>query len=56
MSVAGDKDILVPGEWHPDDFQAFQRRLVSDCKLILDAMRASSIDEANSLWKRAFGE
>jgi len=26
-SVAGDKDILFSNEWHPDDFEAFQRRL-----------------------------
>ncbi|GLD02266.1 hypothetical protein Mkiyose1088_41320 [Mycobacterium kiyosense] len=56
MSVAGDKDILVPAEWAPDDFEAFQRRLKSDTTYVLDAIRADSQAEADRLWKLAFGD
>lgn len=56
MSVAGDKDVLVPAEWAPDDFEAFQRRLKSDTAYVLDAIRADSQAEADRLWKLAFGD
>jgi hypothetical protein len=56
MSVAGDKDILTPSEWDPDAFNNFQARLGSDVRLVLDAMQASTIAEADRLWKLAFGE
>lgn len=55
-SVAGDKDILVPDEWHPDDFVAFQAKLLRDTDFVIRAMNASSQAEADRLWKLAFGE
>ena len=55
-SVAGDKDILVSNEWHPDDFEAFQKKLLSDAQLVLNAMKASTSAEAGRLWKLAFGD
>lgn len=56
MSVAGDKDILTPSEWDPDSFTQFQTKLRSDVHLVLGAMQATSVAEADRLWKRAFGE
>lgn len=55
-SVAGDKDILVPSEWQPDDFEAFQKKLLTDAKFVLNAMQAATSDEADRLWKLAFGD
>lgn len=55
-SVAGDKDILVPSEWHPNDFEECQRILQRDTRLVLDAIGASTQDEADRLWKSAFGD
>lgn len=55
-SVAGDKDILVSSEWHPDDFAAFQRHLTSDTDYVLRAIRATNQSEADRLWKLAFGD
>ena len=55
-SVAGDKDILVPTEWSPDDFTAFQSELATDVKLVLAALKASTQTEANRLWRLAFGD
>ncbi|TQR85668.1 nucleotidyltransferase [Mycobacterium hodleri] len=56
MSVAGDKDILVPAEWDPDDFEDFQRRLKADTKYVLDAITSDSQTAADRLWKLAFGD
>ncbi len=56
LSVAGDKDILVPSEWPPSDFAAFQQRLTGDVKRVFDAMSASTEAEANRMWRLAFGE
>jgi hypothetical protein len=55
-SVAGDKDILVDSEWRPSDFEKFQAKLLSDAKLVLDAMKANSASEADRLWRLAFGD
>jgi hypothetical protein len=55
-SVAGDKDILVGDEWHPDKFEAFQTTLKPDLQRVVKAMQASTTQEANRLWKLAFGE
>jgi hypothetical protein len=55
-SVAGDKDILVPSEWDPDDFEAFQKKLLTDAKLVLNAMQATTSTDADRLWKLAFGD
>jgi Nucleotidyltransferase domain len=55
-SVAGDKDILVTSEWHPDDFEAFQKKLRTDAQLVVNAMKATTSAEANRLWKLAFGD
>jgi hypothetical protein len=44
MSVADDKDILVPAEWDPDDFEAFQRHLKADTKYVLEAITVG-VDE-----------
>jgi hypothetical protein len=41
-SVAGDKDILVTSEWHPDDFEAFQKKLLTDANLVVNAMKATT--------------
>jgi hypothetical protein len=54
-SVAGDKDILVSTEWHPDRFELFQAKLQLDVNLVISALSAPTNDEANRLWKRAFG-
>jgi hypothetical protein len=56
MSVAGDKDILASTEWDPDAFLKFQARLGSDVRLVIEAMQASTVAEADRLWKLAFGE
>jgi len=55
-SVAGDKGILVPSEWHPDDFAAFQTKLLTDARLVVNAMNATTSTEADRLWKLAFGD
>src|SRR6266542_2210821 len=55
-SVAGDKAELVKDEWHPDKFEAFQTTLVPDLRYVVRAMNASTMEEANRLWKLAFGE
>jgi hypothetical protein len=55
-SVAGDKDILVHGEWHPDNFEQFQRELMPSVVLVSRAMKATTSTEANRLWRQAFGE
>jgi hypothetical protein len=55
-SVAGDKDILVRDEWHPDKFVTFQTTLIPDLQRVVRAMQASTTQEANQLWKLAFGE
>lgn len=55
-SVAGDKDILVEAEWHPDRFEQFQRELTDSVISAGRAMRAASSTEANRLWRQAFGD
>ncbi len=55
-SVAGDKDILMSQEWHPDDFQTFQEKLLTDTRLVVDAMTATTRVEADRKWKLAFGD
>lgn len=52
----GDKDILISTEWRPDDFQAFQQKLVTDAKLVINAIGAVTSSEADRLWKLAFGD
>jgi hypothetical protein len=54
-SVAGDKDILVPEEWHPDRFEQFQKELRDSVIDAGDAVQASTTAEADRLWRRAFG-
>lgn len=54
-TVAGDKDILVPGEWSSENFETFQTRLRTDVSLVTSAMEADTPEEANRLWKIAFG-
>ncbi|QNI04945.1 nucleotidyltransferase [Mycobacterium kubicae] len=56
MSVAGDKDILTSTEWDSYAFLEFQARLRSDVRLVIEAMQASTVAEADRLWKLAFGE
>lgn len=55
-TVGGGKDILVPGEWAPDDFLTFQRRLQSDVERMLKALKATSQADADFWWKRVFGD
>ncbi len=54
-SVAGDKDVLVPSEWHPERFEIFKAKLRPDLSLVVQAMQAATTGEANRLWKLAFG-
>lgn len=56
LSVAGDKDILVVTEWHPDKLERFQQKLLTDVQLVARAIQETSATEANRLWKLAFGE
>lgn len=56
MSVAGDKDILVAAEWHPDKFEQFQRELAVSVMTAGKVLRATTSTEANRLWREAFGE
>jgi hypothetical protein len=55
-SVAGDKDILRPEEWDPRKFELFKQKLTPDARLVIHAIQASSTQEANRLWKTAFGD
>jgi hypothetical protein len=55
-TVAEDKDILVPSEWHPDKFKEFKDALIPHLGYALDSMTASTETEANRLWRRAVGE
>lgn len=55
-SVAGDKDILVASEWHPDKFEQFQRELTDSVIAAGKAIRATTTTEANRLWRQAFGD
>ena len=54
-SVAGDKDILVPSEWDPDDFETFTTALLPDLRRVLNAVQARTEPEANRHWRAAFG-
>ena len=56
MSVAGDKDILVDREWHPDRCEQFQAELTPSIIAAADALEATTSTEANRLWRQAFGE
>ena len=55
-SVAGDKDILMPGEWEPKNFVAFQQRLLSDLNYLVKALNATTSHDANHYWRLAFGD
>jgi hypothetical protein len=55
-SIAGDKDILVPQEWHPDRFEQFQAELTPSIIAVGEALSATTATEANRLWRKAFGE
>jgi hypothetical protein len=55
-SVAGDKDILVPNEWHPSDFEGFQSFLQADLTRAINAMKAGTRTEADRLWSSVFGD
>jgi hypothetical protein len=55
-SVAGDKDILVSTEWHPDRFEQFQAELTPSIVAAGQALSATTATEANRLWRKAFGE
>jgi hypothetical protein len=55
-SVAGDKDILTSTEWKPADFEKFQNALRRDLDIVNSALLATSVSEANRLWKLAFGD
>jgi hypothetical protein len=55
-SVAGDKDVLVPDQWHPTKFLQFQAALADDVETVRQALLARTTREANELWKYAFGE
>jgi hypothetical protein len=54
-SVAGDKDVLLPGDWDAADFEGLQIRLAADVKRVIDAMEAPNQAGANRLWNLAFG-
>jgi hypothetical protein len=55
-SVAGDKDVLVAADWHPDRFEAFQRKLLTDLGFVVRALNATTASDANRLWRLAFGD
>jgi hypothetical protein len=55
-SVAGDKDILVAGEWDPDKFIVFQNRLSSANGYVAMALQADSAEAALKYWKAAFND
>jgi hypothetical protein len=55
-SVAGDKDVRVPGEWEVGQFQEFKHKLARDVALVGSALVASTTLEADRLWKLAFGQ
>lgn len=55
-SVAGDKDILVSSEWDANDFEDFQSRLRRDVRLVFAAMQASTVEDADRLWRLTFGD
>jgi hypothetical protein len=55
-SVAGDKDILVSSEWDPDDFEDFQSRLRRDLQLVVAALQASTVEDADRFWRLTFGD
>jgi hypothetical protein len=55
-SVAGDKDILTPREWHPDKFETFKGKLLPDLRRVIQALKSSTNEEADQWWKLAFGE
>jgi hypothetical protein len=53
-SVAGDKDILVPSEWHPERFEDFKSALFPSLKLALEAVQATSNAAADLAWRETF--
>jgi hypothetical protein len=55
-SVAGDKDVLVTHEWHPQNFNEFKALLEKDLTFVVSAINAATASEANRWWKLAFGE
>lgn len=55
-SVAGDKDILVASEWLPSNFQRFRNQLKESWLVLDKAQKATSISEANSLWRKVFND
>lgn len=54
--MAGDKDVLVTGEWDPARFEQFQRELAPSIIAAGGALAATTSTEANRLWRQAFGE
>ncbi|MDP9472586.1 MAG: nucleotidyltransferase [Chloroflexota bacterium] len=56
MSVAGDKDILVPGEWRPERYEVFRAQLARSTTHALRALEATTVTDALNSWKRAFNE
>lgn len=55
-SVAGDKDILVPGEWEPVEYQQFRATLDTVLGRLATALRATSSGTAQDYWRGAFNE
>ncbi len=55
-SVAGDKDILVNSEWHPDNYEKFRQTLEWAVIQVTVALRATTTDSARASWRKAFNE
>jgi len=56
LSVAGDKDILVESEWDWSRFEQFRSILIPSLLLVSEALKATSVREAQRLWRAAFNE
>ncbi len=55
-TVAGDKNVLTSGEWHPAKFRQFRVELRGAVRRASLALKATSVDEAQYYWKKAFNE
>jgi len=56
LTVAGDKDILLPGEWGILNFSHFQSRLSQSRTYVSAALTATSQEAAINNWRRAFND
>ncbi len=56
MSVAGDKDILVTDEWDTARYEQFRTKLDDAITCVAQALKATTLADAQYFWRKAFNE